>query len=71
MTDAERKELRSLQDAWLALPHVRYQIDTYGEGQPLAGHFPGGNPWPTFREVRTMLHPELKGWFEDFFREGA
>lgn len=69
MTMKERDELRALQDRFLALPVVRYQIDNYGEDQPLAGHFPGGNPWPTFREVRESLHPDLKGWFLDFFRD--
>jgi hypothetical protein len=67
MTDAERDELRSLQDRWLKLPHVRRQVELYGEDEPLALGYPG-NPWPTFEQVRLHLHPELKGWFEDFFR---
>ena len=28
-----------------------------------------GRPWPTYRQVREMLHPDLKDWFEDYFRE--
>lgn len=68
ITERERDELRALQDRWLALPHVRRQVELYGEDEPLAAGFPG-RPWPTYRAVRAMVFPDLKGWFEDFFRE--
>jgi len=68
MTAADRNCLRKLQDRWLALPHVRRQIELFGEDEPLAMGWPG-HPWPTYREVREVLHPDLRSWFEDFFRE--
>ena len=68
MTREQRDELRALQDRWLELPSIRRQIELYGEDEPIAMGFPG-NPWPTFRQVKMMLHPDLASWFADFFRE--
>jgi hypothetical protein len=68
MNAAERKELRALQDRWLALPHIQARIRAYGEDEPIALGFPGC-PWPTYRQIQEALHPELRSWFEDFFRE--
>lgn len=67
MTSDERMALRKLQDAWLKLPVVQNQIRLHGEDEPIAMAWPGQR-WPTFREVREILHPDLRGWFEDFFR---
>lgn len=69
LTKDERDELRTLQDRWLALPVVKHQIRLYGETEPIAGGYPGAR-WPTYREVRELLHPDLREWFADFFREG-
>lgn len=70
MTDAERKELRALQNRWLGLPFIQRHIGLWGWNQRVNGNFPDQPPWPTFAEVRDLLHPDLKGWFQDFFREG-
>lgn len=70
MSDAERKELRDLQNRWLALPHIHRQVAMFGWDEPVAMSFAHSGQWPTFAEVRDLLHPELKSWFEDFFREG-
>lgn len=67
MTKPERDELRFLQDDWLALKSVRWQIMAFGDDEVIAMGF-HGSPWPTYRDVRTMLLPDLKTWFEDFFR---
>lgn len=68
MTSADRDALRLLQDRWLDLPCIRRQVELYGEDEPIAMGYPG-RPWPTYRQVRDMLHPELRSWFEDYFRE--
>lgn len=67
MTEREHNDLRTLQDHWLALPLVRRMIEWWGEDDPIAMGFPG-RPWPTFRDVQERLLPELREWFEDFFR---
>jgi len=69
MTDAERKELRELQNRWLDRPAVRRQVELFGWDEPIAMSFPRGGRWPTFREVRTLIYPDLREWFRDFFRE--
>ena len=61
-------DLRRLQDRWLRLAHVRYQIRAYGEDSRILMSWPDGEPWPTFREVRTTLLSDLAEWFADFFR---
>lgn len=69
MTPEERDALRALQDRWLALPCIRRMVEQHGEDEPVAMGWPG-KPWPTFGDVRELLLPELKEWFEDLFREG-
>lgn len=68
VTDEERQSLRDLQDRWLATPAVRSQVENFGDGWQI---IPGlaGAAWPAFRDVREALYPELRTWFEDFFRE--
>lgn len=68
MTAADRARLRRLQDRWLALACIRRQIERYGEDEPIQMGYPG-QPWPTFRQVRDLLHPDLESWFADYFRE--
>lgn len=69
LTEEDRVRLRALQDRWLALGHVRDIIRRFGEDEVIAASFPGNIRWPTFREVRVLIHPDLAEWFRSFFRE--
>lgn len=69
MDKVEHDTLRHLQDRWLRLPAIDNRVVNHGEDQRIALGYPDA-PWPTYRDVRTKLLPELKGWFEDYFRDG-
>lgn len=60
MTDADRDKLRTLQDAWLALPVVQNQTTNHGWDHGITE--PGS---PTFAQVRDMLYPAWEGFFRD------
>ena len=66
MTEAERTELRVLQDRWLSLSVVKKTIRDFGEDHQIANPFYATDN-PTFRDVRTMILPKWKQWFTDFF----
>ena len=62
MTSEERTRLRKLQDRWLALPVVQHQIRNHGAGEHIAG--PDS---PTYEDVRKIIYPAWREWFNDFF----
>lgn len=65
MTDDDRKRLRRLQDRWLALPAVAYNIRTFGEDVRISG-MPNA---PTFRDVKEMILPEYEQHFREYFSD--
>jgi hypothetical protein len=70
MTQAERDSLRELQDRWLALPGPSLAVRIAGWDAPVT-QSDEGKLGPTYAEVRDLLHPELRGWFADYFRGDA
>ncbi len=63
MTDQERKELRELQDRFVAHPAVQKLIERDGAHRCIA--HPNS---PTFEEIRTELFPAWRLYFEDSLR---
>jgi hypothetical protein len=63
MTNETRNRLRELQDRWLDIAAVKYQVCNFGEETCIANS-PNA---PTFREVRETILPSWEVWFLDFF----
>lgn len=62
--DMVRDECRALQDRWLAIPSVRSHVQMHGWHERILP----GTDTPTFEDVRTMVLPKWKSWFEDFWK---
>lgn len=59
-----RRCYREVQDAWLALHAVQYQISQFGEGGEIAGK---GSP--TFGDVSRFVLANWQSWFRDFIED--
>lgn len=65
MTSDERDACRALQDKWLSLPVIQHHIRNHGEDEIICGR--PGDTNPTFKDVRTLVLPDWREWFSDFF----
>ena len=60
----DRTRLRNLQDRFLNLPTVLFQVNRFGWDRPICG--PGS---PTYRQVEQTVYPAWENFFRGFLSE--